>query len=80
MLNKSVEHPKTKNMFVTHSNELASTISPLPDDTTHVIKIWMCLYACGLTALACNSCAGWVGGAGNLVVPAAAVNSPHMKY
>ena len=30
-------------------------------------------------ALACNSCAGWVGGAGNLIaVPA--VNGPHMKY
>ena len=30
-------------------------------------------------ALACNSRAGWVGGAGNLIaVPA--VNSPRMKY
>ena len=30
-------------------------------------------------ALACNSCGGWVGGAGNLIaVPA--VNSPHTKY
>ena len=30
-------------------------------------------------ALACNSCAGWVGGAGNLIaVPA--VNSPRTKY
>ena len=30
-------------------------------------------------ALACNSCAGWVGRAGNLIaVPA--VNSPHTKY
>ena len=29
--------------------------------------------------LACNSCAGWVGGAGNLIaVPA--VNSPRTKY
>ena len=32
-----------------------------------------------LLPLACNSCAGWVGGAGNLIaVPA--VNSPHTKY
>ena len=30
-------------------------------------------------ALACNNCAGWVGGASNLIaVPA--VNSLHMKY
>ena len=29
--------------------------------------------------LACNSCAGWVGGAGNLIV-VPAVNSPHTKY
>ena len=32
-----------------------------------------------LPLLACNSCAGWVGGAGNLIaVPAD--NSQHMKY
>ena len=30
-------------------------------------------------ALACNSCTGWVGGAGNLI-PVPAVNSPHTKY
>ena len=30
-------------------------------------------------ALACNSCAGWVGGAGNLI-PVPAVNSPRTKY
>ena len=30
-------------------------------------------------ALACNSCTGWVGGAGNLIA-VLAVNSPRMKY
>ena len=30
-------------------------------------------------ALACNSCAGWVGGAGNLIA-VHAVNSPRTKY
>ena len=37
------------------------------------------MHAFNFTALACNSCAGWVGGAGNLIaVPA--VNSPRTKY
>ena len=30
-------------------------------------------------ALACNSCTGWVGGAGNLIA-VLAVNSPRTKY
>ena len=30
-------------------------------------------------ALACNSCTGWVGRAGNLIA-VLAVNGPHMKY
>ena len=40
------------------------------------------MHACNFTgkvALACNSCTGWVGGAGNLI-PVPAANSQRTKY